>query len=70
MPKFHFEIIDGYIIKDPVGIDLNNRDQAKQLAHAIARQVQADAGSTSAREVIVIDDEGAEIYKTAIKPNT
>jgi hypothetical protein len=30
MPKFHFEIVDGYMIEDPVGLDCKNEEQAKK----------------------------------------
>jgi hypothetical protein len=66
MPKFHFEIVDGYKIEDPVGIDLKNTDQAKMLANDIARQIAIDVGETAARKVVVIDDEGEEVYKAPI----
>ena len=40
MPKFHFEIVDGYKIEDPVGLDCKNEEQAKRVAQDIARQGQ------------------------------
>jgi hypothetical protein len=66
MPKFHFEIVDGYKIEDPVGTDLKSKDQAKTLAKDIARQIAIDVGGAAARKVVVIDDEGEEIYKAPI----
>jgi hypothetical protein len=30
MPKFHFEIVDGYKIEDPVGLDCKSEEQAKR----------------------------------------
>jgi hypothetical protein len=66
MPKFHFEIVDGYKIEDPVGMDLKGSDQAKTLANAIAKQIAVDVGAASARNVVVINDEGEEVYKTPI----
>jgi hypothetical protein len=66
MPKFHFEIVDGYNIEDPVGIDLKSKDQAKALANDIARQIAIDVGGTAARNVVVVDDEGEEVYKASI----
>ena len=29
MPKFHFEIVDGYKIEDPVGLDCKNDEQGR-----------------------------------------
>jgi hypothetical protein len=66
MPKFHFEIVDGYKIEDPVGMDLKGKDQAKTLANAIAKQIAVDVGGAVARNVVVINDEGEEVYKTPI----
>jgi len=66
MPKFHFEIVDGYKIEDPVGMDLKSKDQAKTLAKDIARQIAIDVGAAAARKVVVIDDEGEEIYNAPI----
>jgi hypothetical protein len=66
MPRFHFEIIDGYKIEDPVGMDLKGKDRAKTLANAIAKQIAVDVGGAAARDVVVINDEGEEVYKTPI----
>ncbi len=66
MPKYHFEIVDGYRLEDPVGLELPGADQAKSVAHDIARQIATDIASESTRNVVVVDDEGAEVYKTAI----
>jgi hypothetical protein len=66
MPKFHFEIVDGYKIEDPVDLDCKN-EQAKKVAEDIARQIAIDVGSTAARNVVVVDDGGAEVYKAPVK---
>jgi hypothetical protein len=68
MPKFHFEIIDGYKIEDPVGLDCRTSEDAKLVAEKIARQIAIDVGGTKARNVVVVDDDGAEVYKTPVKP--
>jgi hypothetical protein len=68
MPKFHFEIIDGYKIEDPVGLDCRTSEDAKLVADKIARQIAIDVGGTKARNVVVVDDEGAEVYKAPVKP--
>ena len=44
MPKFHFEIVDGYKIEDPVGLECKNEQQAQQVAEDIARQIAIDVG--------------------------
>ena len=67
MPKYHFEIVDGFRLEDPVGVDCQNDAQAKTVAQDIARQIAIDIASDSARNVVVVDDDGAEVYKTPIK---
>ena len=67
MPKYHFEIVDGYRLEDPVGLDLPGDDQAKTVAHDIAKQIAIDIVSDTTRNVVVVDDAGAEVYKTPIK---
>jgi len=66
MPKYHFEIVDGYRLEDPVGVELPGADQAKTVAHDIASQIAQDVVSENRRNVVVVDDDGAEIYKTPI----
>ena len=70
MPKYHFEIIDGYRLEDPVGLDCQNDEQAKVVAHDIAHQIALDIESESEtpRNVVVINDDGAEVYQTPIEP--
>jgi hypothetical protein len=68
MPTFHFEIIDGYKIEDPVGLDCKSEAQARTVAENIARQIAIDVGTVPARNIVVVDDDGAEVYKTAVKP--
>jgi hypothetical protein len=68
VPKFHFEIIDGYKIEDPVGLDCRTSEDAKLVADKIARQIAIDVEGTKARNVVVVDDEGGEVYKTPVKP--
>jgi hypothetical protein len=67
MPKFHFEIVDGYKIEDPVGMDCKNQEQAKKVAEDIARQIAIDVGSTAARNVVVVDEGGTEVYIAPVK---
>jgi hypothetical protein len=66
MPKYHFEIIDGFRLEDPVGIDCPGEDEAKTVAHDIARQIAIDVASRNERNVVVVDDDGAEVYQTPI----
>ena len=66
MPKYHFEIVDGYRLEDPVGLDLPDTDQAKTVAHDIAKQIAADIVSDTTRNVVVVDDAGTEVYQTPI----
>ena len=66
MPKYHFEIVDGYRLEDPVGLDLPDADQAKTVAHDIAKQIATDIASESTRNVVVVDDAGHEVYQTPI----
>jgi hypothetical protein len=66
MPKFHFEIVYGYRIEDPRGIDLATDSQAKVLADQIAEQIANDEEGNSLKAVVVKADSGEEIYRTAI----
>ncbi len=59
---------DGYKIEDPVGLDRRTSEEAKLVADKIARQIAIDVGGTKARNVVVVDDEGAEVYKAPVKP--
>ena len=70
MPKYHFEIDDGFRLEDPVGVDCAGEAQAKTVAQDIARQIavdivdQSDFSDESELKVIVVDDKGKEVYKT------
>ena len=66
MPKYHFEIVDGYRLEDPVGQDLPDADQARSVADDIAKQIATDIVSESERNVVVVDDAGTEVYQTPI----
>jgi hypothetical protein len=65
MPKFHFEIINGVRIEDPVGMDCTEA-QARQVAADIARQIAIDVGTATERNVRVLDEDGAEIHKIPV----
>jgi hypothetical protein len=66
MPKYHFEIVDGYKLEDPIGLECRDELQARTVAKDIARQIAIDIESTTQRNVVVVDDDGEEIYKTPI----
>jgi hypothetical protein len=70
MPKFHFEIVDGYRIEDPLGMDLATDGQAVALADQIAEQIAKDVGVNSLKAVMVKTDSGEEIYKTRIQKDS
>jgi hypothetical protein len=65
MPKFQFEIIDGVKIEDPVGMDCIEA-RARQVAEDIARQIAIEVAATTARNVRVLDGDGAEIHKIRV----
>jgi hypothetical protein len=67
VPKFHFEIIDGFRWEDPVGLDCKSEQQARKVAEDIARQIVIDIGDKAVRKVLVIDERGSEIYTAPIK---
>lgn len=68
MPKFHFEIVDGYTVPDPAGMDLPTEQAAKKLACEIAKQISIDVETPNFKDVVVRTDDGKEIYSTPIKP--
>ncbi len=72
MPKYHFEIVDGFRLEDPIGQDCSSDAQAKAIAKQIARQIADDIQRDDYdRKVIVLDDNGAEVCKTPIDdPNS
>jgi hypothetical protein len=67
MPRFHFEIIDGFRLEDPVGLVCKSEQQAHQVAEDIARQIVIDVGEQAARKGLVVDENGSEIYTAPIK---
>lgn len=67
MPKYHFEIIDGFRLEDPIGQDCSSDAQARKMAEQIARQIADDIQRDDHdRKVIVLDDHGSEVCKTPI----
>jgi hypothetical protein len=67
MPTYRFEIADGIRLADPVGLECEGAQDAKTKADLIARQIAADVELAKARCVIVLDEDGQEIYKAAVK---
>ena len=68
MPIFHFDIADGVRLEDPVGLDCANESDARKTADLIARQIAIDlADGDRDRSVVVVDEDGSEIYTTPVK---
>jgi hypothetical protein len=68
MPIFHFDIADGVRLEDPVGLDCANESDARKTADLIARQIAIDLDDGDLdRSVVVVDEEGSEIYTTPVK---
>jgi hypothetical protein len=68
MPIFHFDIADGVRLEDPVGLDCRSETDAKRTAELMARQIAADLDDgNEERSVVVVDEAGAEIFKTPVK---
>jgi hypothetical protein len=71
MPKYHFEIVDGFRLEDPVGQDCSSDAQAVTVAKKMARQIAEDIQRDDRnRTVVVLDDRGAEVCKTPIDDST
>jgi hypothetical protein len=68
MPRYHFPIVDGTKLVDPVGLELQNEEQAKRQAKLIAKHVAL--ASAKPRHVVVEDDKGTEIHKEPVKPDS
>jgi uncharacterized protein DUF6894 len=68
MAKYHFEIVDGYIIEDPKGIELQSDRQARKVAGEIAKQVAAD--ETDMKDVVVKNSMGDVIHTSPIKSDS
>jgi len=68
MPIFHFDIVDGVRLEDPVGLDCSSEHDAEKTAELIARQIAIDLGSgREPRSVVVVDEAGSEICKVSIR---
>ena len=69
MPRFHLEIVDGYTLPDPSGMELPTEEAAKKVARDIAKQISIDTDDPRLKDVIVKNGDGEEIYKAPIKPH-
>jgi hypothetical protein len=67
MPRFHFEIVNGVRIEDPVGLFCKSEDQAKQVAQDIARQIAIDVQNSGMRKIVVKAEDGQTIFETPVK---
>ena len=68
MPIFHFDIADGVRLEDPVGLDCADASDARRTADLIARQIAVDVtDGNHDRSVVVVDEDGSEIYKAPVK---
>jgi hypothetical protein len=70
MPKFYFEIVDGYTIEDPQGMELPTEQQAKRIAEEMAKQIANDVEDGSLKDVVVKTAAGKVIHKTPIKSDS
>jgi hypothetical protein len=69
MPWYHFKIVDGVTLEDPVGLDCKSDTDAKIKADFIAQQIAIDLDADDeARCVVVVDEGGTEIHKAPVKP--
>jgi hypothetical protein len=68
MPIFHFDIADGFRLEDPVGLDCASEGDARKTADWIAHHIALDIASDNHdRCVVVVDEDGAEIYKAPVR---
>ena len=70
MPKFHFEIVDGFTLEDPKGMELPTEQQAKRVAEEMAKQIASDIEEKSFKEVVVKTQTGKVVHKSAIKQDS
>lgn len=70
MPKFHFEIVDGYTIEDPRGMELSTEQQAKKIAEEMAKQIAVDVEDRSLTDIVVKDANGEIVHTTPIRSDT
>jgi hypothetical protein len=61
MPRYFFHLENGQRLVDRGGLDCSNDAEALANAMTIARQVAADAPTSSARNVAVVGDDGRQV---------
>jgi hypothetical protein len=61
MPRFHFPIIDGIRLDDPVGIEFPNEEAAREHANIIAGHMPA-----SNRRIAVENSDGKEVHSVTV----
>jgi uncharacterized protein DUF6894 len=67
MPRFHFEIVDGYTIEDPRGLEVPTEQQAKRIAEERAKQIAVEVEDRSHTDIVVKSEKGEVVHKTPIK---
>ena len=70
MTKFHFEIVDGYTIKDPKGMEVPTEQQAKKIADEMAKQIANDVEDEPFKDVVVKTEAGKVVHKAPIKSDS
>jgi hypothetical protein len=63
MPRFHFPIVDGIRLEDPVGIEFPDAEAARAHAETIARHMPKDTD----RHIAVVTDEGDELHQVTVR---
>jgi hypothetical protein len=68
MHRYYFDLIDTDKITDPQGAVLSDDEQAKKVAHGLARDVRADRPELVGRgfEVLIRTESGDEISRVPI----
>jgi hypothetical protein len=67
MPRYYFDLCNGYRLADPSGVDCRDEEEAMATAAVIAREIAADASPGSAqRRVAVLDESGKKIASVPI----
>ena len=67
MPRYHFELANGHRLPDPGGLECSGDHDAMEKAKVIARTMAAELEQTRGRQLIVLNEEGAEIYKMPLR---
>lgn len=70
MSKFHFEIVDGYTIEDPKGMEVPTERQAKKIAEEMAKQLANDVEDEPFKDVVVKSETGKVVHKAPIKSDS